>query len=88
MARPGRALASAPRNARYWRSELDHFGPRTLFTAEQWLEKNYRAGPFFLWIDTWDPHEPWDAPQYYVDRYDPGYAGLVVNQPEYSPGTA
>ena len=74
------------RNARYWRSELDHFGPRTLFTAEQWLEKNYRAGPFFLWIDTWDPHEPWDAPQYYVDRYDPGYAGLVVNQPEYSPG--
>jgi arylsulfatase A-like enzyme len=74
------------RNTHYWRSELDHFGPRTLFTAEQWLEKNYAGGPFFLWIDTWDPHEPWDAPQYYVDRYDPGYEGLVVNQPEYSPG--
>jgi arylsulfatase A-like enzyme len=74
------------RNAYYWRSELDHFGPRTLFTAEQWLEKNYQNGPFFLWVDAWDPHEPWDAPQYYVDRYDPGYAGLVVNQPEYSPG--
>jgi arylsulfatase A-like enzyme len=74
------------RNTRYWQSELDHFGPRTLFTGEQWLEKNYRHGPFFLWLDTWDPHEPWDAPPYYVDRYDPGYAGLVVNQPEYSPG--
>jgi arylsulfatase A-like enzyme len=74
------------RNSHYWQSELDHFGPRTLFTAEQWLEKNYRNGPFFLWVDTWDPHEPWDAPQYYVDMYDPGYQGLVINQPEYSPG--
>ena len=79
------------RNTYYWEGELDHFGPRTLFTAEQWLEKNYRGGPsgtppsapdrapdgapFFLWIDTWDPHEPWDAPQYYVDLYDPGYQG-------------
>jgi arylsulfatase A-like enzyme len=74
------------RNTFYWKGELDHFGPRTLLTAEQWLEKNHRSGPFFLWVDTWDPHEPWDAPQYYVDRYDPGYTGLVVNQPEYSPG--
>lgn len=73
------------RNTFRWQSELDHFGPRTLFTGEQWLERNYRSGPFFLWIDTWDPHEPWDAPQYYVDKYDPGYTGLVVNQPEYSP---
>jgi arylsulfatase A-like enzyme len=73
------------RNTFRWESELDHFGPRTLFTGEQWLERNYRNGPFFLWIDTWDPHEPWDAPQYYVEKYDPGYEGLVVNQPEYSP---
>ena len=82
----GTAWLQHRRNAHYWASELDHFGPRTLFTGEQWLEKNYKHGPFFLWIDTWDPHEPWDAPQYYVDKYDPGYDGLVVNQPEYSPG--
>jgi arylsulfatase A-like enzyme len=74
------------RNTYDWQGELDHFGPKTLHTAEQWLEKNYQSGPFFLWIDTWDPHEPWDAPQYYVDKYDPGYEGLVLNQPEYSPG--
>ncbi|HET7768698.1 MAG TPA: sulfatase [Chloroflexota bacterium] len=82
----GTAWLQHQRNSHYWASELDHFGPRTLFTGEQWLEKNYQQGPFFLWIDTWDPHEPWDAPQYYVDKYDPGYDGLVVNQPEYSPG--
>jgi arylsulfatase A-like enzyme len=82
----GTAWLQHRRNSHYWHSELDHFGPRTLFTGEQWLEKNYKNGPFFLWIDTWDPHEPWDAPQYYVDKYDPGYTGLVVNQPEYSPG--
>lgn len=82
----GGAWLQHQRNTYGWESELDHFGPQTLFTAEQFLEKNYKSGPFFLWVDTWDPHEPWDAPQYYVDKYDPGYTGLVVNQPEYSPG--
>jgi arylsulfatase A-like enzyme len=81
----GRPWLQHQRNRFYWRGEEDHFAPRTLRTAEQWLERNCHAGPFFLWVDTWDPHEPWDAPQYYVEKYDPGYTGLVINQPEYSP---
>jgi len=35
--------------------------------------------PFFLLIDTWDPHEPWDPPSYYVEPYLPGYDGKVVD---------
>jgi arylsulfatase A-like enzyme len=26
-------------------------------------------------VDTWDPHEPWDAPEYYTAMYRPGYEG-------------
>jgi arylsulfatase A-like enzyme len=26
-------------------------------------------------VDTWDPHEPWDAPEYYTNMYRPGYEG-------------
>ncbi len=26
-------------------------------------------------MDTWDPHEPWDAPEYYTSLYLPGYDG-------------
>jgi len=38
---------------------------------------------FFLHIDAFDPHEPWDPPQHYVDMYDPGYTGEVVDHPAY-----
>ena len=26
--------------------------------------------PFFLFVDSFDPHEPWDPPSKYVERYD------------------
>ena len=30
-----------------------------------------RTRQFFLYMDLFDPHEPWDAPQHYVDLYEP-----------------
>jgi arylsulfatase A-like enzyme len=36
-------------------------------------------------VDTFDPHEPWDAPQWYVQMYDAGYGGQVVDYPLYAP---
>ena len=29
-------------------------------------------------MDTWDPHEPWDAPSYYTELYMPDYDGELV----------
>src|SRR5690606_42132098 len=43
-----------------------------------WLERHHKQ-PFFLYVDTWDPHEPWDPPAYYVEPYYKGYQGEVVN---------
>ena len=60
-----------------WRYESDHNAPRTFMTAIQWLERHYKDD-FFLVVDTWDPHEPWDAPPYYTEHYWPGYDGEVV----------
>ena len=53
------------------RYEADMFAARTGATAVRWLEENHAASPFFLWADFFDPHEPWDAPEYLVRRYDP-----------------
>lgn len=64
------------------RYERDYLGPRVFREATHWLEKNYKS-PFFLWIDSWDPHEPWDPPQYYVDLYDPGWTGDEIQYPCY-----
>jgi arylsulfatase A-like enzyme len=57
-----------------WRSESDRLVARTVTEAEHWLERHYKEN-FFLYVDTWDPHEPWDAPEYYTAMYRPGYEG-------------
>jgi len=65
------------------RFESDYLVARTMTEAGHWLERNYKRDGFFLWIDAWDPHEPWDPPQYYIDRYNPGYDGDVIMYPCY-----
>ncbi len=73
------------RNTSLRQHEDDYFAPMTMRTAEHWLEHNYRQQPFFLYVDTFDPHEPWDPPRYYTDMYDPGYEGEEVTYPVYGP---
>ena len=68
---------------RGWRREEDCFPPRTAALATEWLEENYKYHPFFLWVDFFDPHEPWDPPEYLVRRYDPDYAGTPMLHPNY-----
>ncbi len=59
-------------------SEIDGYcAPKTFKEAADWLERHHEQ-PFFLYIDTWDPHEPWDPPAYYVKPHLPEYKGEVV----------
>ncbi|UCH35567.1 MAG: sulfatase [Armatimonadota bacterium] len=82
-----RNVARHMRNTSLRQHEEDYFAPKTMRTAEQWLERNYRQKPFFLYVDTFDPHEPWDPPRYYADMYDLGYEGEEVTYPVYGPAT-
>ncbi|MCD6336261.1 MAG: sulfatase, partial [Candidatus Latescibacteria bacterium] len=82
---PDRLVRVHQRNIADRRYEADTFVARTMVEAGQWLERNYKQEKFFLYVDTFDPHEPWDAPQWYVDKYDPGYEGEEVNYPLYGP---
>ncbi|MDP2919884.1 MAG: sulfatase [Dehalococcoidia bacterium] len=70
-------------NAADWKSERDHFGPKVFLTATQWLEENTKNQPFFLLVDSFDPHEPWDAPEEYWRKYDPNYSGKPITMPLY-----
>ncbi len=51
------------------RTELDYFTPRVVNGAIRFLQDNYRRPPFFLWVDSFAPHEYWDPPTYFADRY-------------------
>lgn len=68
---------------RYWRLESETFPSQTGQLAIKWLEENYNYSPFFLWIDFFDPHEPWDPPEYMVKRYTPDYDGIPMIHPNY-----
>jgi arylsulfatase A-like enzyme len=44
--------------------------PRVFRAAGDFIEMNRRREKFFLWVDSFDPHEPWDPPDHYVSLYD------------------
>ncbi len=52
---------------------------RLFRTAAQFLQDNASRDNFLLWVDCFDPHEPWDAPPEFVLKYDhtPGYDGRL-----------
>ena len=80
----GRPLVDVHRwTNHWWQGEEDRFPPRTAKLAVRWLEQNYRYNPFFLWVDFFDPHEPWDPPEYMVRRYAPTYTGTPMLHPNY-----
>jgi len=84
MRNPDYIVAQYLRNTHWWQTEDDTFVARTMDAATRWLEKNADRD-FFLYIDTFDPHEPFDPPQHYLDKYDPGYTGEKVIYPHYAP---
>jgi arylsulfatase A-like enzyme len=67
----------------WWRYEGDRLCSRTSEKVCEWLEGNWRGGPFFLWVDFFDVHEPWDPPEYLWRMYQPEYEGEPMIQPNY-----
>jgi arylsulfatase A-like enzyme/Tfp pilus assembly protein PilF len=57
---------------------LERRGEEVLSRAVAWLNK-HPAGPFFLWVHLYDPHDPYTPPEPYRTRYqaDP-YDGEIA----------
>ena len=75
------------KNERHWRnvhyvrqSEGDYFCAQVLQKASDWLERNHTHQDFYLHLDIFDPHEPWDPPPDILEMFDPkGYSVAGVN---------
>jgi arylsulfatase A-like enzyme len=67
------------------RTEEDWFAPRLFTRGMDYLEIAGEGQPFFLVLDSFDPHEPWDPPEKYVSIYDDGYDGREPIVPNYGP---
>lgn len=63
----------------YWKSDEDHHVAQVMKAAGKYIDQVDQKKSFFLWIDSFDPHEPWDPPSVYDPNkrcmYDPDYKG-------------
>ena len=59
-------------DARSWfRTEDDFPGPKTMRAAAEWLRHaSDEHDKWFLFIDEFDPHEPFDTPEPWASKYD------------------
>jgi arylsulfatase A-like enzyme len=54
--------------------ESKWFAAQTFRAAADWLARNHTRDNFYLHIDSFPPHEPWDPPERFVKLFDPrGY---------------
>jgi arylsulfatase A-like enzyme len=72
------------RNCTVRRGEEDYYAPQVAKEAIRWLEHitKKRKDRLFLWVDMFDPHEPWDPPAPFHEMYaDSAYAGPNLVDP-------
>ena len=54
----------------YFREEADYPGPKTMRAAADWLKtQGSEHSSFLLFVDEFDPHEPFDTPEPWASRY-------------------
>lgn len=64
--------------------EEEYPSPRTFRSACSWVEQNKGADDFFLMVESFDPHEPFDCPEKYHQMYNDNYVGREFCWPTYA----
>jgi arylsulfatase A-like enzyme len=78
-------LARYRRNAWMFQQQGKN-SPATLFgKAIEWFEKP--PSKFFVWIDAFDPHDPWDAPREFQQQYPCDPQGATIPWPKAGPAS-
>ena len=72
-------------NKSRWGTDAEAMCQRVFSSAADWVETNHRSGPFFLVVDNFDPHEPFDSPEPYASMYNPDPPAERVVWPIYGP---
>lgn len=71
----GRVREQYQKNRGRWPREEDMPSPRTFRAACDFVDENEGDDDFFLMVEAFDPHEPFDVPDSYMQEYG-GAAGL------------
>lgn len=72
-------------NRRGFTGEEVYPSPKTYQAAAEWLERHGGEDNFLLWVEGFDPHEPFDVPEKYLAMYNDTYDGPLCEWPTYAP---
>ena len=56
-------------NRKQWLKRAPSIAESTATSAIDWLKENHGQGPFYLQVEVFDPHEPWDPPAEFLNKY-------------------
>ncbi len=81
----GQAAIQYELNRTMFKSESDYPTSKTFASACQWLKDNKDADNYFLHVEGFDPHEPFDCPDEYIELYNDDYDGPRYEWSGYAP---
>lgn len=76
-------LSQYKSNRNLWQQEGESVSQITAQAAIRWLNQNYAEKPFYLHVEFFDPHEPWDPPRRFLEKYLPNAHGPGFIEPPY-----
>jgi arylsulfatase A-like enzyme len=83
--RKGRYSDFYEKNREAFTSEEEFTSPKTYQAAADWLKSHGNEDDYLLWIEGFDPHEPFDIPKKYLEMYGDDYDGEAYEWPAYEP---
>ncbi|MDI7277465.1 MAG: sulfatase [Anaerolineae bacterium] len=83
-----RIVETALKNVEEFETAEDHYCARLVRLAGDWAAANASQQPILLWVDSFDPHEPWTPPREFDRFTDPGYRGKRLILPPGGPAYA
>jgi arylsulfatase A-like enzyme len=76
-------LSQYKANRQRWQKEGESLVEVVARAAIRWLKENHNQRPFFLHVEAFDPHEPWDPPSRFLEKYLPNASGHSWIEPPY-----
>ncbi len=77
-------LSQYKANRQRWKKEGESLVELVSRATTRWVRENHAQRPFFLHMEAFDPHEPWDPPARFLEKYLPNAQGRTWIEPPYA----
>ncbi len=76
-------LSQYKANRNVWRQKGESVTQIAIEEAIRWLNDNHDQRPFYLHVELFNSHEPWDPPRRFLEKYMPNATGPSFIEPPY-----